>query len=212
MAEKACIALSTVRRTWMLAAIVGLFLGLSFPAESRAQQGARTAQVNLSQLVQGAHTILRGFVVSAKVEPHPQFSNLKTVVVTMQVSRVLKGSAATTYTFRQFVWDERDLGDAGGYRKAGEVLLFLNPVSQYGLMSPVGLEQGRFRVTRDAKGNGSAVNGRGNIGLFQNVAGSASEHGVALSKAAQTMMQKSSGQAPLETLEDAVVRLVGAGQ
>jgi hypothetical protein len=201
-----------VRRSVIVAAILGLFVGLSFPAESRAQQGARTAQVNLSQLVQGAHTILRGFVVSAKVEPHPQFSNLQTVVVTMHVSRILKGSAATTYTFRQFVWDERDLGDAGGYRKAGELLLFLNPVSQYGLTSPVGLEQGRFRVIRDAKGKGSAVNGRGNIGLFQNIPGNASEHGVALSKATQTMMQKTSGQAPLDTLEDAIGRLVGAGQ
>lgn len=130
----------------------------------------------------------------------------------MQVSRVLKGESAKTYTFRQFVWDERDLGSGAGYQKAGEVLLFLNPVSQYGLTSPVGLEQGRFRVTRDAKGNGFAANGRANIGLFQNVPANASEHGVALSRAAQTMMQKSAGQAPLDALEDTIVRLVGAGQ
>jgi hypothetical protein len=191
---------------------VFLFLGSGFPAKTAAQQGARTAQANLNQLVQGAHTILRGFVVSAKVEPHPQFSNLQTVVVTMQVSRVLKGEAATTYTFRQFVWDDRDLGNGAGYQKAGELLLFLNPVSQYGLTSPVGLEQGRFRVTRDAKGKGSAVNGRGNIGLFQGVPAKASEHGIALSRAAQTMMQKSTGQAQLDALEDTIVRLAGAGQ
>jgi hypothetical protein len=187
-------------------------MGFSRPSGTRAQQGARTAPANLTQLVQGAHTILRGFVVSAKIEPHPQFSNLQTVVVTMQVSRVLKGEARTTYTFRQFVWDERDLGDGAGYRKAGELLLFLNPVSQYGLTSPVGLEQGRFRVTRDAKGKVSAINGRGNIGLFQEVPAKASEHGVVLSRAAQTMMQKSAGQAPLDTLEDTIVRLAGAGQ
>lgn len=212
MVHGACIALSAVRRNAIAAAIVCFLVGLSLPGGAGAQQGGRTAQANLNQLVQGAHTIVRGFVVSAKVEPHPQFSNLQTVVVTMQVSRVLKGEAATTYTFRQFVWDERDLGDEAGYRKAGEMLLLLNPVSPYGLTSPVGLEQGRFRVTRDAKGKGSAVNGRGNIGLFQGVPAKASEHGVTLSKAAQTMMLKSAGQAPLDALEDTIVRLVGAGQ
>jgi hypothetical protein len=201
-----------VRRSVVLAAIVCLFAGLSFPGGTRAQQGARTAQANLNQLVQGARTILRGFVVSAKVEPHPQFSNLQTVVVTMQVSRMLKGEPAKTYAFRQFIWDERDLGNGAGYQKAGEVLLFLNPVSEYGLTSPVGLEQGRFRVTRDVKGKGAAVNGRGNIGLFQGVPATASEHGVAMSKAAQAMMQKPAGPAPLEALEDTIGRLVGAGQ
>lgn len=212
MVHRACIALSAVRRSAILAAIACLLFGLSIPAGTRAQQGARTAQANLNQLVQGAHTILRGFVVSARVEPHPQFSNLQTVVVTMQVSRVLKGEAVQTYTFRQFIWDERDLGNAAGYLKSGEILLFLNPISPYGLTSPVGLEQGRFRVTRDAKGKGEAVNGRGNIGLFQGVPAKASEHGVALSKSAQTMMQKAAGQAPLDALEDTIVRLVGAGQ
>lgn len=212
MAQKACIALSAVCRSAIVAAFVFLFLGLSFSAATGAQHGARTAPANLNQLVHGAHTILRGFVVSARIEPHPQYSNLQTVVVTVQVSRVLKGEAVSTYSFRQFVWDERDLGDGAGYRKAGELLLFLNPASSYGLTSPVGLEQGRFRVMRDAKGKGSAVNGRGNIGLFQDVPANATEHGVVLSKAAQTMMQKSSGQAPLDALEDTIVRLVGAGQ
>jgi hypothetical protein len=210
--QRPCIALSVVRRSVILAAFVCLFIGTTCAVDTRAQQGARSAQANLNQLVQGAQTIVRGFVVSAKVEPHPQFPNLQTVVVTMQVSRVLKGEAAATYTFRQFVWDERDLGNGAGYRKAGEVLLLMNPVSQYGLTSPVGLEQGRFRVTRDAMGKGLAVNGRGNIGLFQGVPAKASEHGVALSRAAQTMMQKTLGQAPLDTLEDTIVRLAGAGQ
>jgi hypothetical protein len=42
--------------------------------------------------VQRAGTIVRGNVVSATVEPHPQFPNLQTVVVTLSVSKVLKGS------------------------------------------------------------------------------------------------------------------------
>ena len=178
----------------------------------RAQQGAQTAQANLTQLVQRADTIVRGFVVSSHVEPHPQFSNLQTVVVTISVTKVMKGQAGSTYTFRQFIWDDRDIGDGGGYRKAGEVLLLLNPASQYGLTSPVGLDQGRFRVVRNAKGQAFAVNGRENLGLFQGVPSGASEHGVRLSRDAQTMMAKARGLAPLAALEDSIVRLAGAAK
>jgi len=181
-------------------------------APLRAQQGAQTAQANLTQLVQRADTIVRGFVVSSRMEPHPQFSNLQTVVVTVSVTKVMKGHAGSTYTFRQFIWDERDAGNNAGYRKAGEVLLFLNPVSQYGLTSPVGLDQGRFRVFRNAKGQAFAVNGRENVGLFLGVTDNASERGLSLSRSAQTMMAKTRGQAPLDALEDSIVRLAGAGK
>ena len=181
-------------------------------APVRSQQGAQTTQANLTQLVERADTIVRGFVVSSRVEPHPQFSNLQTVVVTISVARVMKGQAGSTYTFRQFIWDNRDIGDGAGYRKAGEVLLFLNPVSQYGLTSPVGLDQGRFRVLRNAKGQEFAVNGRDNLGLFQGVPSGAAENGVRLSRDAQTMMTKTRGQAPLAAFEDSIVRLAGAAK
>jgi hypothetical protein len=187
------------------------FCALSI-ASLRAQQGAQTAHASLNQLVQRADTIVRGYVVSSRMEPHPQFPNLQTVVVTVSVTKVMKGQAGSTYTFRQFVWDERDTGNNAGYRKAGEVLLFLNPVSQHGLSSPVGLDQGRFRVFRNAKGQAFAVNGRDNVGLFLGVTDSAAEHGVSLSRNAKTMMAKTRGQAPLDVLEDSIVRLAGAGK
>jgi hypothetical protein len=162
--------------------------------------------------VQHAGTILRGHVISANVEPHPQFPNLQTVVVTISVAKVLKGTAATTYTFRQFLWDGRDAADTTGYRKSGELLLLLNPVSSYGLTSPVGLEQGRFRVLRDRLGKASAVNGRSNLGLFDQLPGKAASRGVSFSRQAQAMMAKPASQAPLDSLEDAIATLVGAGQ
>jgi hypothetical protein len=92
------------------------------------------------------------------------------------------------------------------------VLLFLNPVSQYGLTSPVGLDQGRFRVLRNAKGQAFAVNGRDNLGLFLGVPSGAAENGVRLSGDAETMMAKTRGQAPLAALEDSIVRLAGAAK
>ena len=96
--------------------------------------------------------------------------------------------------------------------KAGELLLFLNPVSEYGLTSPVGLEQGRFRVTRDAKGRAFAVNGRANFGLFDQVSSKASARGVIVSRQAEVMMAKPAGPVSLETLEETVAALAGNSQ
>src|SRR6267154_712747 len=163
------------------ASLFFLLLLLVCPA-AYSQGGARTAPADLDTLVHGAQTIVRGQVTSAKVEPHPQFPNLYTVVVTLTVNKVLKGESVSTITFRQYLWDARDVPTFAGYKGAGELLLFLNAVSPYGLTSPVGLEQGRFRILRDAKGNRYALNGRGNLGLFSQVESKASSRGLTLSK------------------------------
>lgn len=125
---------------------------------------------------------------------------------------MFKGQAQATYTFRQFLWDVRDTADTAGYRKSGELLLFLNPVSPYGLTSPVGLDQGRFRILRDSKGKAVAINGRANLGLFNRVLGKASSRGLSFSRQAQAMMAKPAGQVPLDALEDAITTLAGAGK
>jgi hypothetical protein len=190
-----------------------LFLLLLFvSATANAQGGASTAPADLDTLIQSSQIIVRGHVVSARVEPHPQFPNLHTVVVTLSVTRVLKGEATSTLMFRQFIWDARDLPIFAGYKGAGELLLFLNPVSPYGLTSPVGLEQGRFRILRDAKGNRYALNGRGNLGLFSQVESKASSRGLTFSKPVKEMLAKPSGQVPLDVLEEAVHALVGAAK
>ena len=104
--------------------------------------------------------------MSAKIEPVPNLPNLRSVAVTMSVTKMIKGKPAPTLTFRQFLWDAHDTSVFAFYKQSGELLLFLNPVSSYGLTSPVGLEQGRFRILRDSKGGQYVVNGRGNLGLF----------------------------------------------
>ena len=190
-----------------------LFLAVALllvPRSLQAQHGAQTAPADLDQIIQRAHTIFRGHVVSVRVEPHPQFSNLETVVVTMTVDRQFKGEVAATITFRQFVIDPRDLTTSLDYRPSDELLLFLNPVSLYGLTSPVGLEQGRFRISRDAKGIAIAVNGRGNVGLFDQVANKAASRGIVFSKRAATMLSKGAGKIPLSAMEDAISALTGA--
>jgi len=83
---------------------------------SGVRTGWRTyGTVDLAQLVQSAQVIVRGQVLSAKIEPHPQFPNLQTVVVTLAVSKTLKGNANSTFVFRQYVWDFNDVPSAAGY-------------------------------------------------------------------------------------------------
>jgi hypothetical protein len=176
---------------------------------AQPQLVARTAQTDLDQMVQQAQTIVRGHVVSAKIEPHPQFPNLQTVVITLSVSKVLKGEVGPKLTFRQFHADADDQSVFARYKGLGEVLLFLNPVSQYGLTSPVGLEQGRFRVLHDGKGNRYVLNGRNNIGLFSQVAAKAANRGITLSSRAIAMLSKSSGRAPLDIFEETIQKLAG---
>jgi hypothetical protein len=137
-----------------------------------AQRGAMTVPQNLDELTDRAQDVVRGTVVSAHVEKHPELTNLHTVVVTLRVGETLKGAARETYSFRQYIWDVRDRYDAAGYRKGQELLLLMNAPSRYGLASPVGLEQGRFRVQRDRTGRGVALNGAGNVRLFDRLQGS----------------------------------------
>lgn len=149
--------------------------------------------------------IVHASVKSAKVEPHPKFSNLMTVLVTLDVQETLKGPAQKSLLFRQYVWDFRDQRNAAGYRKGEELLLMLGPVSQYGLSSPAGLEQGRFRIVRDSAGQVTAVNGRGNAGLFQHTAERAQARGITLSQRQATLVrQQQPGPLALSDLKDAI--------
>ena len=189
-----------------LPVLVALLYLLAFPAH--AQTGASVAQENLGYLVQHAERIVHGSVVSAILEPDPQFSNLKTVLVTIEVVKTFKGSAEHVLRFRQYVWNSKDSTGVGGYHKSEEILLFLNPVSEYGLTSPVGMEQGQFRVMHDNKCNSFAVNGRGNVGLFSGVLADSESRGISFSTQARTMLSRSSGKVSLPTLEETIQALV----
>jgi hypothetical protein len=145
-----------------------------------AQRGAITVSRNLADLTHQASVIVRGHVISARAEQDPNLNNLWTVVVSVHVEEVLKGSAGSTLTFRQFIWDSRDRDDAAGYRKGQYFLLMLNPPTKYGLTSPAGLEQGRFQILRSANGEEIAANGHGNAGLFRNLRAALQRDGVSL--------------------------------
>lgn len=132
---------------------------------AQAQRGAIVLPRNLAQLSGMANIVVQGRVLEAHLEPHAEFHNLESVVVTLSVEEVIKGKAGKTLTFRQFVWDPRDRSDHLGYRPGEDLLLFLNHETTAGFTSPVGLEQGRFLVLSSPGGSRTVLNGASNRGL-----------------------------------------------
>jgi hypothetical protein len=150
-----------------------MVLSACLPSQLWAQQGESTAPLNLARIVDQAENVVLARVTGVAAEPHPQFTNLDTVVVSLEVLEVLKGSPGKQLTFREYVFDPRDRDSLLGYRVGEEVVLCLRKPSPYGLSSPIGLEQGRFRVERDAANNRVLRNGFGNAALFDGVENSA---------------------------------------
>lgn len=146
-----------------------VFLSMCIALPLYAQRGAMTLPRNLGQLVDQSSVIVRGRVASVRVEQHPEHAGLWTVAVTLQVEETLKGKPDSTFSFRQFIWDIRDRQDASGYRRGQHLLLMMNAPTSYGLSSPAGLEQGRFRIVRNANGQEMAINGHGNAALFARI-------------------------------------------
>jgi hypothetical protein len=177
---------------------------LVFPPFDYAQSGARTVARSIDQLADESEIIVRGRVVSAHIEPHPQLRNLMTVAVSMSITDTYKGTPRKSIVFRQFIWNADSKRSSAEYQKGQELILLLRPVSEYGLTSPAGLEQGRFNlVAKDKAGQKFAVNGRGNLGLFDQVQEKARARGVRLSPhSALVTKPHVSGPLPVEDLED----------
>lgn len=184
-------------------------LVLDFLPNAQAQRGAITVPRDLVQLTDRAARVVHGRVIYARVEAHPQYRNLSSVLVVMSVADVLKGKAAKTLTFRQFIWDPRDRADRAGYRQGEELVLFLNRVTAAGFTSPVGLEQGRFRVLRKAVGEPMVLNGAGNNALFQGARALSIAPKLSL-KARQTLARNTTkaGPIPLDVLREVVHTVV----
>jgi hypothetical protein len=176
------------RRTFLLA-----LLSLCLVVGAQSQRGAQTKLRGLDELTSEATQIVRGTVVSARIEPHPTYTNLMTVVVKFRVDKSIKGSAGKQLEFRQFVWDARDFKDGAIYRRGESMLLLLGAVSENGLRSPVGLGQGRFRIQKDAAGQPIALNEAGNIGLFRTPSARSAAAQMRLSAHATQMVKENRG-------------------
>ena len=178
-----------------------------------AQRNARTLQRNLAEMVGDAYTIVAGRVVAVRNEVHPQYQNIHTVVVTLEVSDVWKGKADKEFIIRLFVDDYFDRQSSLGYRVGHQVLLFMTQPSHAGMSSPAGLEQGRFRVQQDAQGNQVVVNGLNNLGLFRNISHKAPKLSTQVSEPARRVLaEHRSGPIRYDTLKEMVRTLVSNSQ
>lgn len=208
--EVVCATSGAGWKKWKTLAIVGIACVLCLgPGKAQAQRGAITLPRNLSDITSMADRIIQGRVESARVEPAPDYKNLKTLLITLRVDDVLKGASVKTLTFREFIWDVRDISDAAGYHVGDEVVLFLNHPTSLGLVSPVALEQGRFRVMKDRTGTYQAVNGSGNAGLFKNLVESGALDLSKLSAPSQSALRGfKQGAIPLNALKESTRALL----
>jgi len=178
---------------------------LMAPIPASAQSDALTLPRNLGELVGESQIVLQGTVTGVLLEPHTQLKNLMTVVVTVQVEEALKGQPGSVYTFRQAVIDPKDQRQKMGYQTGQHVLLLLMKPSPYGLTSPAGLHQGRFRIDARADGTLQATNGAGNMGLFRGLTQHVETKGLQLSPDARALAAKTEGgPVPLEQLKSLI--------
>jgi hypothetical protein len=164
------------RMSWLGAVLLWTLV----PAPVRADFIVRP--VNLAYLTQRADIIVQGRVVEARYEGMPNYPHIPTVLVTLEVERMLRGPETTRFTFRQFLPFSRMRAGKNAYQVGQRLLLFLPVPSRVGLSSPIGEEQGRFHILQDARGRDVVENEFGNRGLFRNVATEAEMAGVGLSQ------------------------------
>ena len=159
-------------------------------ASASGQSSALTLPRNIATLTGESQIVVQGWVASVSLEPHEQLKNLMTVVITLQVEETLKGAPVKTLTFRQAVLDRKDLQQEMGYRTGQHLLLALIKPSHYGLSSPAGMEQGRFRIEFLPSGELSATNGFRNAGLFRGLDSQLKSRGIRVVPEVQEMILK----------------------
>jgi hypothetical protein len=137
--------------------------------------------VNLSYLAQRADIIVQGRVTEVRYESLPGYSNIPSVEVTLSVEKMVRGPAGGTYTFREILFGPQAKSGKQGYLVGQRLFLFLPAPSQYGLSSPIGMEQGRFHIAREPSGSEMVANELGNAGLFKNVEQDTNKAGTQLS-------------------------------
>ncbi|MFB3922334.1 MAG: hypothetical protein ACE145_11470 [Terriglobia bacterium] len=192
------------RGKWITSGV--LLLGL-LAATLPARAEFLMRQVNLAYLSQRAEIIVQGRVVSVRYEGLPGYPHIPTVLVTLDVERMLRGPAERQYTFRQWIGSRRELGAKRGYLVGQRLMLFMLSPSQYGLSGPIGREQGRFHITRDARGGEQIANEFSNAGLFKNVSETAQKAGASLSEKQMQTASTPSGAVPLNDFVDLVEHL-----
>ncbi len=178
------------------------------PASAQVQALVRRA--NLAFLASRAAIIIEGRVAAVRYGGLPNYPNIRTMVVTLEVERMLRGPEGARYTFRQYVGPQGPPPLKSGYAVGQHLFLFLTSPSTYGLSSPLGFAQGHFRIERGTLGQEMIANQWGNSGLFRNVPEAARHAGLPLDEGQLRLAAKPRGALPLRdfvTLVEHLMRL-----
>ena len=112
--------------------------------------------LNLEKMVEQASRIVEGKLLSVAEAsvPVPRAGSIPVIEYTLSVSTAIKGEPGPTVVLRQL-----NFPGASTYKiKVGErLILFLTAESQWGLSSPVGLEQGIFHIQEGQDGKPARV-------------------------------------------------------
>jgi len=187
-------------------------LGCRSASPARAQMAPLATSLNLARMVDESENIVRARVIAVRAEPHPQYQNLQTVAVTLEVIEPLKGSPGSQLVFRQYNPDMLEAKSTLGYRTGEEIVLMLRKPSAEGLTSPVGFEQGRFLVQRDASGATTVRNSMDNAALFDGIDAASPALKARLTPPLQALIaQHRSGPIPYDQFKSIVAGLIAAG-
>lgn len=160
-------------------ALIASFAVLIFSSWAVPGQSTLVLSLNLEQMTELADRIFLAKVASTKDDFDAEGRWCQ--FTTFSVSEVYKGQVGQQVTIKQV--NAKPLPSLDGtvvqstlfqglpeYQHGEEVLVFLHGDSAIGFTSPVGLQQGAFRVVSDASGSKKLINGVGNRGLFQKMA------------------------------------------
>jgi len=193
--------LSSIRKAFVLPIVLAVAVSTGLLAAE-----LMVKQVNLTYLTRRSDVILQGKVTEVLHESLPGYPNIPTVKVTLNIEKMVRGPEGKTYTFREILLGSRPKAAKNGYSVGQRLLLFLPSPSQFGLSSPVGMEQGRFNIVPNTAGRLTAVNESNNAGLFSNIAKDAGKEGQKLTASQLQTASTRGGPVQLDELMSLVTK------
>jgi hypothetical protein len=94
------------------------------------------------------------------------------------------------------------------YQIGEESVIFLSAESRLGFTSPVGLQQGQFRVETDASEKKQVINGMGNHGLFIGWKQSPKFKSMTMTSTEKGLLKTNGGQLPYPEFLSLIKKLV----
>ncbi len=176
---------------------------------SGALMGTTVRPLSLQQITSSAKTVFYGTCL--KAEPVEDTGRgLPVVEYTFQVKQAIKGvSEGQTFVFRQLRSGDDGLGGVQGvpsYRPGEQYMLFLHGKSARGQTSPVGLQQGTFKLIKTPDGKTGLVNRLNNRNLTYGLSDAvAADFGLS---SQEYEMLKRQGAIPLDSFTSIVNRMM----